>query len=47
MNSNQTNNDTNNSLSREDLETYRLSKDETIKHVFEKRRREVILKMMH
>jgi tetratricopeptide (TPR) repeat protein len=37
MNSNQTNNDTNNSLSREDLETYRLSKDETIKHVFEKK----------
>ena len=37
MNSNQTNNDTNKSLSREDLETYRLSKDETIKHVFEKK----------
>ena len=30
MNSNQTNNDTNKRLSREDLETNRLSKDETI-----------------
>ncbi|MEY3237281.1 MAG: hypothetical protein RI883_1382 [Bacteroidota bacterium] len=37
MNSNQTNNDTKNWLSREDVETYRTSSDESVKHAFEKK----------
>jgi TolA-binding protein len=37
MNSNQTNNDTKNWLSREDVETYRSSNDEKVNHAFEKR----------
>lgn len=40
MNSNQTNNDTKNWLSREEVETYRSSNDEKVKHAFEKRAQE-------
>lgn len=40
MNSNQTNNDTKKWLSREDVETYRSSNDEKVKHAFEKRAQE-------
>ncbi len=40
MNSNQTNNNSNNRLSREDVETYRTSSDESVKHAFEKKAQE-------